>query len=179
MAYLHDINGFQLIDSSGFLLLESEALNLITDRTAQDIQAVFDLLAKGKENWTEEETQLWLSGMKGAYNATDLNRIENAVNYIAERYKTVGIFPVVNTKNIWSMTDFMTPAEAERYLNNLRVLRSKLTMPADAPEVPANMSKLSFEKANDIESLLLLIDSIITNITAAWYYSGDLFSGGM
>lgn len=178
MAYLHDINGFQLIDSSGFLLLDSEALNLITDRTLQDVQMVIDLLSKGSANWTDEEWTLWLSGsMKGAYNAEDLNRVESAVNYIVERYNNAGIFPIVVTKNTWTMTEFMNKDESDRYLNNIRVLRSMLAMPAGVPEVPADMDKFTYQEANDIENILILIDSIITNIIAAQYYSGEIYSG--
>lgn len=151
--------------------------NLITDRTAQDVQAVMQLITKGSGNWTDEERALWLSGMKGAYNASDLNRVESAVNYILERYKIAGIFPVIVTKNTWQMTDFMNKDESDRYLYNMRVLRSALTMPANAPEVPADMDRFTYQEANDIESILLLIDSIITNIIAAWYFSGEVFSG--
>lgn len=152
-------------------------IDLITDRTAQDVQAVMTLIAKGSTNWSEEERMLWLSGMKGAYNATDLNRVESAVNYIADRYKIAGIFPVVVTKTTWTMDEFVSNEEAERYLQNIRVLRSRLPMPAGVPEVPADMNKFTYQEANNIEAVLVLIDSIITNIIAAWYYSGEIYCG--
>ena len=81
------------------------------------------------------------------------------------------------TKDTWAMTEFMNKDEADRYLNNIRVLRSMLAMPASVPEVPADMNKFTYQEANDIERILLLIDSIITNIIAAQYYSGEIYSG--
>ena len=53
--------------------------HLITDRTTQDVERVKALQAKAWQDMTEEEKVEWLSPLKGSYNYTDLNRVEEAV----------------------------------------------------------------------------------------------------
>ena len=55
---------------------------LITDRTQADVNRVRELALKGWANLTEGEKAEWNAGMKGAYNATDLNRVTQAMDYI-------------------------------------------------------------------------------------------------
>ena len=55
---------------------------LITNRTQADVTRVRELALKGWANLTEEEKAEWNAGMKGAYNATDLNRVTQAMDYI-------------------------------------------------------------------------------------------------
>ena len=176
MAYLIDVNGYRLIDANGYLLRVEDDFALITDRTKADVELVSALAAKGW-NMTEEELLRWLSGMKGAYNYTDLNRVEKAVQYVSNRFKQAGFDIVLDTKTDWTYTDFPELAQMERYLENGRRLRQALPMAANVPQVPANMNKLTYEDANNIEKILLVIDDVITNISLAWYYSGDLFAG--
>lgn len=63
--------------------------NLIYDRTAADVQRVHDfrnrILAGGITALTASERAEYLAGMKGAYNASDLNRVGEAVQYLADR----------------------------------------------------------------------------------------------
>ena len=39
------------------------------------------------------------------------------------------------------------------------------------------MEGLTHTEANDIEKILLDVDELITNMTAAYYYSGELYGG--
>ena len=57
---------------------------LITDRTQADEERVEELAAKGYDAMTAEEKSEWDGEMKGAYDASDLNRVESAVAYLAE-----------------------------------------------------------------------------------------------
>lgn len=66
---------------------------LITDRTQADVDAVKALRTKRLSDMTEEERTAWLSGMKGAYNAADLNRVQEAVEEIAQQLAENG-YPV-------------------------------------------------------------------------------------
>lgn len=58
---------------------------LITDRTAADVARVHELAVKGYAGMTVAELAEWLAGMKGAYNAVDLNRVGTALNYLRDR----------------------------------------------------------------------------------------------
>lgn len=69
------------------------------------------------------------------------------------------------------------PAEFERYLQNVQKIRDVLPAGSDMPAVPASMENLQVYEANDIEQILLNIEQIITNISKAWYYSGETYAG--
>lgn len=174
MAYLLDNGGNQLYDSANFRLLDSESLWLITDRTVADVQYTVSFAAKGI-NMTESEIEQWLSGLKGAYNHTDLNRVEGAVRYVSERMQSVGWFLYPDVKLDWKVDDFPSVSEMERYLNNIRLLRAAL--PVGIPDAPPNMDRITYETANTIEKILLLLDNAVTNIMANVFYGNELYSG--
>lgn len=84
---------------------------------------------------------------KGAYNFSDLNRVERAVKEIAEL-----LGASITTKTDWSAWDVPTKADLERYLNNIRRLQE---ICGETTTLPENMNKLSYSTANAIESVLL------------------------
>lgn len=152
-------------------------LQLITDRTARDVQYVAELSAKGLENMTESELEEYLKGMKGAYNAGDLNRVESAVNYLIERLKITGNYLNLLTKTSWTIHEYVALSEAKRYLHNVETIKNCFISPDNMPDVPTDLDNLDFQEANDIEKILYMVDAIITNIPKAWLYSGDIFAG--
>lgn len=147
---------------------------LITDRSAADVQYVSGLALK-THKMTDAELAEWLSGLKGAYNASDLNRVEGAVLYVIERLQIAGWYVKLDTKTGWKFSDFPTVAEMDRYLSNIRKLRAAL--PTGLPVVPADADRLTYNEANDIERLLEMLDAAVTNIMANVFYSNELYSG--
>lgn len=149
-------------------------MKLITDRTALDVQRVKDLAAK---SWSMTDAELteWLSSLKGAYNYTDLNRVESAVEYVIERLKIAGwnLSPVTRTD--WTVSDYPTISEMHRYLENIRLLRSAL--PTGMPDVPEDADRLTYTEANTIERILEMLDEAVTNIMQNVFYSNEIFSG--
>ena len=77
---------------------------LIYDRTQADVDRVFTLknkiLSGGLSVLSEEELAEYMAGMKGAYNYNDLNRVGQAVSYLATRFilteKVLGLLPMRN-----------------------------------------------------------------------------------
>lgn len=75
--------------------------NLVYDRTQADVDRVFTLknkiLTEGLSSLSAEEKNEYMAGMKGAYNYGDMNRVGQAVAYIANPYdfspRTVGGIP--------------------------------------------------------------------------------------
>lgn len=131
-------------------------LSLITDRTRADV---------------ENETD------KGFYNASDLNRVGAAVEYIAGRFAALGYACPVTVKKDWLTSDAPTASQLETYRQNIVTLRSRIAVMASTPEAPASMAGLNYVKANNIEQILLDLDALITNITKSWYFSGELYAG--
>lgn len=152
-------------------------LNLITDRTQADVDRVRQLAQKGFGNMTADEKTEWLSGLKGAYNASDLNRVGAAVAYVAGRLTGYGYAVSVDPRQDWQVTDIPTQESMTAYLADVAALRAALTVAAGTPEVPEDMERLTWQEANNIEQILVDVDELLTRMAAAWFYSGDLYAG--
>lgn len=163
-------------------------VKLVTDRTAADVQFVASLRKKGWAAMTEEERELFLSPLKGSYNASDFNRVEYEAQHLAELLRQLPIelqqyakslnvemqdlFTVpyepftLETKYDWTARDIPTPDDAARYLGNVTLLRN--TLDYATAVLPKSMEKLTHVGANAIElaleNLLVAIDDF-RNIT--------------
>ena len=152
------------------------SMNLITDRTLQDVYRWKELKAKGYANMTASERAEWAS-CKGAYNYTDLNRVEAAVRVIAEKLNALHIPVTVTTKSDWTNKDLPTRSDMDRYLGNVLQLRNSSSGLRLAPQPPSTMEKLDYIGANDIEKTLLYINSWADGMKDAQKYSGEIFGG--
>lgn len=66
-------------------------MNLIYDRTAADVERALALAKKAEAGTlTDAEKAEWLAGMKGCYNAADMNRVEAAVQTLAAELRKYG-----------------------------------------------------------------------------------------
>lgn len=131
-------------------------LSLITDRTRADVA-----------NQTD----------KGFYNASDLNRVGAAVEYIASRFTAIGYACPVTVKKDWLTTDAPTASQMEAYRQNIVTLRGQIAVMQFTPEAPASMAGLNYVKANNIEQILLDLDALIDKLIKSWYFSGELYAG--
>ena len=144
------------VSTNDALTLYYGLLSLITDRTRADV---------------ENETD------KGFYNASDLNRVGAAVEYIADRFTALGYACPVTIKQDWLPTDAPTASQMEAYRQNIVTLRSQIAVMASTPEAPASMAGLNYVKANNIEQILLDLDALIDKLIKSWYFSGELYAG--
>ena len=112
----------------------------------------------------------------GHYNATDLNRVCGAVQYVAERLRTIGYAINIAPKTDWTISDIPRAAQMERYLQDVATLRNALVI-GTTPPVPSDMDDLTVDEANNIERILLDVEAAINRISAAWFYSGELYGG--
>lgn len=152
-------------------------LNLITDRTQADVDYAARISAKGWSGMTDSEKSEWLLGLKGSYNYTDLNRVGNAVAYVAGRLTDAGYFVPVSPKIDWTDSDIPKESDMQTYLEDVEILRSALTVLPETPEVPEDMEGLTYEEANDIERIFLAVDDLITKMINSYFYSNEIFSG--
>lgn len=151
--------------------------NLITDRTQADVNYVRDLNNLGLSGMTAAELAEYLAGLKGAYNATDLNRVGAAVSYIASRFVEYGYSVTVTAKQDWTVNDIPTEGDLAYYLSDIAAIRDVISVIPTTPAVPTDLDRLTYTEANDIEQILVIVDTLITNMTLAWFYSGEVFSG--
>ena len=129
---------------------------LVTDRTQADVDA---------------------GNAKGTYNASDLNRVGAAMNYVAARLREQGYDPHISPKTDWMDGEWVTPSDEAVYLGDLAELRKQFTLYETTPEVPPDLEKLNYIEANSIEQILVDIDALLTNIAAGWLCSGELYAG--
>lgn len=137
---------------------------LITNRTQADVERVRELAAKGFSAMTAAEQAEWLAGMKGAYNAADLDRVGTALNYLAARLSSIcGKSIAWTAKTDWAVTDIITASQAEAYRKQIQDIRDALAYPAGTPDVP-QLARLTYIGANDIERILALCEDLIVNV---------------
>lgn len=84
---------------------------------------------------------------KGAYNYSDLNRVERAVREISDT-RGLGL----TTKTDWAMWDIPRKSDMKRYLDNVKTIA--FVIGSDI-ELPDSMDKLTYEMANNIEKVLV------------------------
>ena len=152
---------------------------LITDRTAADFQRWKELRNKGFQNMTESERAEWQTDLKGAYNASDLNRVGIAMNYLKGRLTEAGYLKGTEfiMKTNWGFSDIPTYDEFKNYISAVGTIREALAVFRTTPPAPAKYNSLNIEEANNIEKILIDVDELITKMQAQKYYCGEMFSG--
>ena len=153
-------------------------LNLITNRTQADVDRVATLTDRVSAGTaTAAELAEWQSDLKGAYNASDLNRVGAAVSYVAGRLNGYGYAVTVIPKQDWTVSDIPTVGQMATYLRDVAALRGAIAVMASTPPTPDSANNLTWQEANNIEQILLDVDELLTRMAAAWFYSGDLYAG--
>lgn len=153
-------------------------LHLITDRTEADLNRAKYLNALwSSSGWsgTDAELSEWEAGLKGAYNASDLNRVGAACDYVAAKIIDNGYSVTVSPKTNWTMPDIPTQSDMIAYLGNVEAIKNVFQI--ETPELPESMENLTWGKANDIERVLELVDAAVTRMTLNWWHSGEICAG--
>lgn len=175
---------------------------LITDRTQQDVNYIKSLNKKGWAKMTVEERLYYLKGIvtkfvcedgelyaqdgmlfvydgsspKGAYNESDLNRVEAALKHLESRLKNSGY--VVNiSSDSWKLGEISFLRRGEQYLERVKSIKNAIPCFATTPNVPLALQGLTFVEANAIEQILFDIDKAITLSELSHCYSGEIYTG--
>lgn len=153
-------------------------MQLITDRVQADVDRVAQLAARVSAGTaTAAEQTEWASDLKGAYNASDLNRVGAAVAYVAGRLNGYGYAVSVSPKQDWTANDIPTAGQMATYIQDVAALRGTIAVMDSTPPTPESASGLTWQEANNIERILLDVDELLTRMAAAWFYSGEIWSG--
>lgn len=153
-------------------------LNLITDRTNADVQRWKELHDKGWDAMTATEQTEWLNGMKGAYKHTDLNRVESAVEALQERLIKLGRLDTpLTVKTDWTRTGYPTSADMNRYFGNVEALRVAVGVNLNVPSAPTIQERFNYDKANNLEKILVAVDTWVSGAESAINYSGEIYAG--
>lgn len=130
---------------------------------------------------TDAERAEWLAGkMKGAYNKDDLNRVGQCLNYLRDRLADAGYMSYSTTftaKTNWTISSIPTAEDLTYYLRCVLTIREAMSQFEDTPPAPADTGALNYTEANNIEKILIDVETLINNMLAARYYCGDIFAG--
>ena len=159
-------------------------LQLVFDRTAQDLKAAEELLALPWRKMSEGQRAAYAEGLKGLYDPRDRNRVESAVEYLSRSFRELPLIleeyaseigsdwaqsdlPYnpddfqLDTKTDWGPTDMFDMFSRARYISNVRVLRD--TFAPDMP-LPDSLDGLTWQGANDIEAALMAVEAAYERI---------------
>lgn len=152
-------------------------LNLITNRTARDVERWKELHDKGWAAMTSAERAEWTSGMKGAYKHTDMNRVESAVAELTARFAERGTNLSLTTKTNWTRTGWPTKSDMARYFANVEALKVAVGVPLNVPDTPTTNTLFDYRGANDLEKILLAVEAWLDAASETNYYAGEIYSG--
>lgn len=146
-------------------------INAVFDRKQEDVERALMLNRKYIDGTlTETEKTEWLSGLKGALNVNDLNRIETNCGIVAEN-----IAVVVHTKS-WERKNIPRASDFERICSNIERIRSSYATLKTTPETPEQPLN-TLQKWNDIEKILFDVDMIYHRTMDAFIYCGESYAG--
>ena len=77
---------------------------------------------------------------KGYYNADDLNRIRDALQYVSDRLRSNGYPVTLQSPATKEIGDIPLPSMLQVYLTDLAILRGVIAVTETTPEVPADMA---------------------------------------
>ena len=131
-------------------------IRMVTDRTQADVDALND---------------------RGTYNASDLNRVNTAMDYLNGWLSDAGYVTGYAGQGIaWAIDDIPLQAQMADYLSNVGAIGGTFSL-ANAPAIPVSMELLTHEGANHIELVLVLTDQIRARLKRSPFMSGEIFCG--
>ena len=166
-----------LLFSSDGLLYTTEKTGLITDRTKSDVERARRLTSIGISEMSADDAAEWYSGLRGAYNASDMNRVGEAVRYLADLLTGYGYAVDVTASQDWTIADAPSESELARYLADVSAVRSALTMQDNTPLLPDSMVGMTWIGANNIERVLAAVEDSIRRMEQSWFYFGEVYCG--
>ena len=112
--------------------------------------------------------------LKGQYNASDLNRVEEWCDYLKTELNTAGYPISFTTKTNWTQSDMRTANEMERIRTNIKKLMQGFYY---LTNIESNAEHFDYIKANNWEKILYEIYYLYFG-TANYYVYGGIATGG-
>lgn len=141
----------------------------VFDRTQTDVEFAIAQISEWKKNGFTTTSEL-----KGCLNTTDMNRIENDIQFLSDRLTSLYYFSVIDTKT-WNRSMLPTITEIERILGNVQNLIRSYFQSNSAPPVPETM--LTYEQVNHIEENLYHIKKILDDMISSFRECGTFNCG--
>ncbi len=121
-----------------------------------------------RQPYTPYTAILPTAATKGAYNYSDLNRVELAVAEISKRF---GLD--LATKTDWKLWDVPVQSDLARYLANIKAIRDVCPNSNELPTLPPSLYSMTYTTANAIETILATAAAYADRS----YRCGELYCG--
>ena len=112
-----------------------------------------------------------LDGTVGLYDLANDAFYTNAGTGTFTAGPDVGTQPTITTRPYWAEGDIPTQAQMEQYLQNISNIRAALEVLQTTPPLPSDMVGLTFGEANDIERILVDVETVINRVVAGFFRS--------
>lgn len=142
-------------------------MQTVTDRKQSDVERVIELLRKGWSNFSVDETEEWMNGMKGALNLSDLQRIQNNTQLLSDVLE-LGL-TVEDVPNCPNENFFKSLVDNTDSIRNSYMIHSSTPL---TPSLPLN----TYQKINDIEKILEDVYLILMN-NFSYYCGNEIYAG--
>lgn len=146
-----------------------EWITPIFDRTQADVSFAIAKIEEWRERGSTDIYEL-----KGCLNVSDINRIENDIQYLSDNLSRLYYFPHTISKE-WGTSGLPDESDINRIIGNVRNIISAYAQLGSAPEVPDTM--LTFEQINNIEENLYLVKEILESMIPSFRSCGTFECG--
>lgn len=152
------------------------ALSLIWDRTQADVDRVTYLRQVLKAGTATATERTEYNGTpKGTYTASDLNRVNTAVNTVAAALTSAGYPYDPQAKTNWAKNSVFLASDMATYIAGVQGLRDVFAVLPTTPDTPADVA--DFQQANDLEKIVEDVYQLYNNMIDSQFYLGDLYLG--
>lgn len=151
-------------------------IRMITDRVQADLDALRSIL--GRLNAGTASAADWETinqPQRGAYNASDLNRVGEAVQLLTASLNGQGYGLTTSPKTDWTEADIPTETPMETYLQDVSEIFGARLVQAQYVTLPESMASLTLAGANNIEWALVCVDEMTPVVKKSYIYSGEAF----
>lgn len=141
----------------------------VVNRTQADVDYALSKLSEWKNNTYGDIEEL-----KGCLNVSDINRIENNIQYLSDKLSEYYYFPHAVTKR-WTESDLPDITDISRIIGNVEKIIEAFHQHTLAPDVPDSM--VNFEQINSIEKNIALIRVVLTTMVNNFKQCGTFECG--
>lgn len=141
----------------------------IYDRTQDDVNFAISKIAEWRDT---NSTNVY--DLKGCFNTSDINRIENDIKFLSDNLSALCYFSHIKSMS-WDNKGLPSILDISRIINNIRAIISSYFQYDTAPDLPKTM--LTYEQINDIEENLHLLKNILDNMISSFKECGTFTCG--
>lgn len=147
----------------------AEWITPIYDRTQADVDFAISKIAEWRGKGVRDEYEL-----KGCFNVSDINRIENNIKFLSNNLSALYYFSQTSTKT-WDRSGLPDIDEVARIISNINTIILSFYQNESAPELPNTM--LTYEQINNIEENLHFLKDMLDNMVSLFRECGTFTCG--